>query len=318
MAKALIFGITGQDGSYLAELLLQYGYSVTGVMRRSSTENTWRISKVIADLDIRYGDLTDSSSVYRIINDVRPDEIYNLAALSQVRISYDTPVSTLDITAVGIARILEAVRHIGIDPKIYQAGSSEMFGRVLSTPQNENTPFNPRSPYGISKAAAFYLTKSYREGYGLRCYNGILFNHESPRRGENFLSKKVVMAAARIAAGKQDRLKLGNLDALRDWGYAKDYAKWIYKIVQHPQPDDFVIGTGENYSVKDFVRTAFSFFDLDWEQYVDYDTSLARPAEVDTLLADYSKAERILDYRPKTKFLDLVKIMCDYEREHIQ
>lgn len=320
MKKALITGAGGQDGSYLIELLLEKDYEVHGLLRRSSTSNTSRIDHLISQeaiynrrLFLHYGDVQDSNSIERIIKEVNPDEIYNLAAMSQVRISYDMPAYTGDVTGLGFARILEAVRNFNKDIKIYQASSSEMFGKVQETPQTEKTSFYPRSPYGCAKAYAFYLGRAYREGYGMKVYNGILFNHESPRRGDNFLSKKVVQAAVRIQKGLQDKLYLGNLDSMRDFGYAKEYVEWIWKIVQHPEPDDFLIATGETHTIKEFVQETFSYLGLDWEKYVIIDTDFMRPAEVDLLIGDYSKAKRILGYEPRVKFKDLIKIMCDYE-----
>lgn len=308
----LITGITGQDGSYLAEFLLEKGYEVHGLVRRTSQDNYQNIRHFEDSVKFHYGDMTDSGSINNIIKKVKPDEIYNFAAMSQVRISYDLPVSTFDINTLGFLRILEAVRRSNPDIKLYQACSSEMFGKVQEVPQTELTPFYPRSPYGASKAAAFYLGRSYREGYGLKIYNGILFNHESPRRGDSFLSKKVVKAAVRIKQGKQDKLILGNLDSKRDWGYAKEYVEWIYKIVQG-EPDDYLICTGETHSVKEWVELTFSLLDMDFRKYVEFDEDLKRPAEVDLLLGDYSKSKRILGFEPKVKFKQLVKIMIDHE-----
>ena len=308
----LITGITGQDGSYLAELLLEKGYEVHGLVRRTSQDNYNNIRHFEKDITLHYGDMTDSVSISNIIAKVKPDEIYNFAAMSQVRVSYDSPVSTFDINTLGFLRTIEAMRRIKPDAKLYQAGSSEMFGKVQETPQTEKTPFYPRSPYGSSKAAAFYLGRSYREGYGLKIYNGILFNHESPRRGDTFLSKKVVKAAVKIKQGLQDKLILGNLDAKRDWGYAKEYVEWIYKIVQG-EPDDYLICTGETHSVKEWVELTFSFLDMDFREYVEFDEDLKRPAEVDILLGDYSKSKRVLGFEPKVKFKELVKIMVDHE-----
>ncbi len=313
--KALITGITGQDGSYLAELLLKKGYVVHGMVRRTSQNNLVNIEGI--DVELHSGDMTDSGSINNIITQVMPDEIYNFAAMSQVRVSYDSPVSTLDINTLGVLRIIEAIRRIKPDTKLYQACSSEMFGKVLETPQTEDTPFYPRSPYGSSKAAAFYLCRSYREGYGLKIYNGILFNHESPRRGETFLSRKVVQAAVRIKFGLQDKLILGNLDAKRDWGYAKEYVAWIYNIVQG-KPDDYLICTGETHSVKEWVELTFNLLGMDFRKYVEFDEDLKRPAEVDLLLGDYSKSKRILGFEPKVKFKELVNIMVDYETRRQQ
>lgn len=322
---ALITGLTGQTGSYLAELLLEKDYIVHGMIRRTSTSNTSRIDHLLDQealmgrrLFIHHGDLQDGNSIQKIIEEVNPDEIYNFAAMSQVRISYDIPTFTGEITGIGFARILESVKNFNQDIKIYQASSSEMFGKVQETPQKETTPFYPRSPYGCAKAYAFYLGRAYREGYGMKVYNGILFNHESPRRGDNFLSKKVVKAAAAIKHGKQDKLYLGNLDAKRDMGSAKDYAYWIWRIVQHDTPDDFVIATGETHTMEEFVEKAFSHLGMDWRDHVVIDKEFFRPAEVDLLIGDYSKAQAILGYEPKTKFNELVEWMVDYEMNNIQ
>jgi len=317
--KALITGITGQDGSYLAELLLDKGYEVHGLVRRVSQPNFGNIAGVIDRVTLHTGDMTDGASIHRVVNAVAPDEIYNFAAMSQVRDSYDHPEVTQDINVGGLLRLMEACRSLGLDPKIYQACSSEMFGRVQETPQTERTPFYPRSPYGASKVAAYNLAKVWREAYGTRVYCGILFNHESPRRGEAFLSRKVCKAAAEIAAGRRDKLTLGNLEAKRDWGYAKEYVAWIYAIMQHPTPDDFVIATGETHSVREFVAAAFARAGLpDWERYVEYDRSLTRPAEVDLLLGDASKSRDVLGFEPKVKFGELVNIMVDAEVARVQ
>ena len=316
---ALITGISGQDGSYLAELLVEKGYDVHGVIRRTSQPTLGNILAVIDRISLHTGDMTDGPSLIRIINAVRPHEIYNLAAMSQVRDSYDHPEVTQDINATGLLRIMEACRALGIDAKIYQACSSEMFGRVAETPQTETTKFQPRSPYGASKVAAFNLAKVWREAYGTRIYCGILFNHESPRRGEAFLTRKVCKAAAEIAAGLRSKLTLGNLDAKRDWGYAKEYVAWIYAIMQHDKPDDFVIATGETHSVREFVAAAFARAGLkEWENFVEYDRSLTRPAEVDLLHGDASKSKRILGFEAKVKFRELVNIMVDAEVAKLQ
>lgn len=310
---ALITGITGQDGSYLAEILLREGYEVHGMVRRSSFENTQRIQHLLDKVTLHYGDLQDGNSIERVIREVNPDEIYNLASMSQVRISYDIPVYTGEVTGVGFARILETVRNFNKNIKIYQASSSEMFGKVLETPQKETTPFYPRSPYGCAKAYAFYLGRVYREGYGMKVYNGILFNHESPRRGDNFVSKKVIQAAVKIKQEKQDQLFLGNLSAKRDWGSAKDYMEAVYKIMQHPTPDDFVIATGETHTIQEFVEEVFNYLGMDWRRYVVVNEDLMRPAEVDLLQGDYSKAERLLDWKPQMKFKELIKWLCNEE-----
>lgn len=316
--KAFITGTTGQDASYLCELLLDKGYEVHGMVRRISQPNFSNIEHIKDKITLHVGDMTDATSIFRIIHTIKPDEIYNLAAMSQVRDSYDHPDVTQDINANGFLRILETVRTLGLDPKIYQACSSEMFGKVQETPQTENTKFYPRSPYGASKVAAYNLAKIWREAYGMKIYCGILFNHESPRRGPAFLSRKVCIAVAEIAKGKRDKLVLGNLEAKRDWGYAKEYVEWIYTIMQNPVPDDFVIATGETHSVKEWVIEAFKYAGIeDWEKYVDYDKDLTRPAEVDLLLGDASKSKRILGFEPKVKFKELVKIMVQAELDKL-
>ena len=312
MAKALITGINGQTGSYLAELLLSQGYEVHGIIRRSSAGNTRRIDHILDKITLHYGDLSDVNNLVKILQTVQPNEIYNFAAMSQVRISYDIPAYTGQITGLGFANLIEAVRLVCPNAKVYQASSSEMFGKVLEIPQRETTPFYPRSPYGCAKAYAFYLGRCYREGYGLKIYNGILFNHESPRRGEEFLSKKVVKAAVRISQGLQDKLSLGNLESKRDMGYAKDYAYWIWKMVQG-EPDDFVIATGETHSMEEFVDEAFKCLGLNWKDYVVMDESLKRPAEVDYLQGDPSKAREKLGYEVQTSFKELVRLMVDAE-----
>jgi len=320
MKTALITGITGQDGSYLAELLLEKGYEVHGIVRRISQPNLSNLSSVVDRVTLHTGDMSDSSSLFRIISNVLPDEIYNLAAMSQVKDSYDQPEVTQDINATGLLRIMETCRNIGLDhTKIYQACSSEMFGKVKESPQNETMAFYPRSPYGASKVAAFNHAKVWREAYGTRVYCGILFNHESPRRGEAFLSRKVCKAVAEIAAGRRDKLKLGNLEARRDWGYAKEYVAWIHAIMQHDVPDDFVIATGEQHSVREFVEAAFAHAGIvGWENYVEYDRDLTRPAEVDLLCGDASKSKRVLGFEPKVHFQELVEIMVDAEMAKLQ
>jgi len=312
--KALITGITGQDGSYLAELLLSKGYEVHGVVRRISQPCFDNLKAVISRVKLHTGDMTDGPSLFRIISEVLPDEIYNLAAMSQVKDSYDHPEVAQDINATGLLRIMEACRILRPEAKIYQACSSEMFGKVQETPQTETTKFYPRSPYGASKVAAYNLAKVWREAYGTKVYCGILFNHESPRRGEAFLSRKVCKAVAEIAAGKRDKLTLGNLEAKRDWGYAKEYVEWIYAILQHDTPDDFVIATGETHSVKEFVIAAFARAGIiDWQSFVEYDVDLTRPAEVDLLCGDATKSKNILGFEPRVKFAELVNIMVDAE-----
>lgn len=316
--KALISGINGQDGSYLSELLLSKGYQVDGIIRRTSQPLDDNIKHLKREITLIPGDMTDSGSIHNAIKLCQPDEIYNLAGMSQVRWSYDVPSMTMDVNCLGLLRIIESVRSLKLDCKIYQACSSEMFGKVQETPQTEKTPFYPRSPYGVSKAAAYYMARTYRESYGMKIYCGILFNHESPRRGEEFLSRKVCKAVAEIKAGKLDKLKLGNLDAKRDFGYAKEYAEWIWNIMQHPTPDDFVIATEETHSVKEFVELAFHYAGIDnWEDYVEYDKSLTRPAEVDLLIGDATKSKNVLGFEAKVKFNELVKIMVDAELEKI-
>jgi len=314
---ALVTGCNGMDGSHLTELLLEKNYEVHGMIRRGSTHKTERIDHILDKLHIHIGDLEDVNSLTKILQEVQPDEIYNFAAMSQVRMSYEIPSYTGKVTGIGFANLIEAVRLIKPDAKVYQASSSEMFGKVQEIPQRETTPFYPRSPYGCAKAYAYYLGRAYREGYGLKIYNGILFNHESPRRGEEFLSKKVIKAAVRIKKGLQDKLILGNLEAKRDIGYAKDYVYWIWKMVQG-EPDDFVIATGETHSMQEFVEETFAYLDLDWKGFVVIDDKLRRPAEVDYLQGDASKAKRILGYEVKTKFLDLIRLMVDAEMEEYE
>lgn len=312
--RALITGITGQDGSYLAELLVSKGYDVHGTVRRISQPNLSNLAAVIDKVTLHTADMTDAMSLTRVIRETDPQEVYNLAAMSQVRDSYDHPDVTQDINANGLLRILEAVRLLGTECRLYQACSSEMFGKVQEVPQTENTKFYPRSPYGSSKVTAFNHARIWREAYGLHISCGILFNHESPRRGEAFVSRKICKAVAEIVAGKRESLKLGNLEARRDFGYAKEYVEWIYAIVQHHEADDFVIATGEQHSIREWVEAAFEYAGLpDWERYVEYDKSLLRPAEVDTLLGDASKSKRVLGFEPKVKFRQLVEIMTEAE-----
>lgn len=316
--KAFITGINGQDGSYLAELLLSKGYEVHGLIRRTSKPLMDNIAHLKDQIKLIPGDMTDSASIYNAIKKVRPDEVYNLAGMSQVRWSFDLPSFAMDVNCVGLLRVIEAVRLYEVDCKIYQACSSEMFGKVQETPQTEKTPFYPRSPYGVSKSAAYYMARVYRESYGMKIYCGFLFNHESERRGEEFLSRKVAKAVAEIKYGKLEKLVLGNLEAKRDFGYAKEYVDWIWRIMQHPEPDDFVIATGETHSVKEFVEKAFAHVGIyNWEDYVSYDKELTRPAEVDLLIGDASKSMRVLGFEPKVKFDELVKIMVDAEVEKI-
>lgn len=300
----------------MIELLLEKGYTVIGLIRRTSQPLHENISHLRDRIHLVPGDMTDAGSIHNAIERYMPDEIYNLAGMSQVRWSFDVPSMTMDVNCGGLLRIIESVRSLKLDAKIYQACSSEMFGKVLETPQTETTPFYPRSPYGVSKAAAYYMARTYRESYGMKIYCGFLFNHESERRGEEFLSRKVCKAVAEIKAGKRDKLVLGNLDAKRDFGYAKEYVKWIWTIMQHPTPDDFVIATGETHSVKEFVQAAFEAAGIyDWGKYVDYDQSLTRPAEVDLLIGDSSKSKQILGFEPKVKFRELVEIMVNAELE---
>jgi GDPmannose 4,6-dehydratase len=316
--RALITGITGQDGSFLTELLLEKGYDVYGIIRRSSSFNTDRIDHLYQDphepdprLHLVYGDLNDSSSLNTILRQIQPAEIYNLGAQSHVRVSFDVPEYTAEVTGLGTVRLLEAIRDVGIRPRFYQASSSELFGNVVEVPQNEHTPFHPRSPYGCAKAYAYYITVNYREAYGLFACNGILFNHESERRGETFVSRKITRAATRIKVGLQNKLYLGNLDAKRDWGYARDYVEAMYLIMQADTPEDYVIATGETHSIRDFLDEAFSYLDLDWEAHVEIDPRYYRPAEVDLLLGDASKARRMLGWEPKVTFKELVRLMVD-------
>lgn len=318
--RVLITGIGGQLGSYLADYLLELGgYEVHGMMRRTSNPLHANISHILDKIIIHKGDMSDGSSIRHIIGCIEPNYIVNLAAMSQVRWSYDVPTMTMDVNCAGLLRIIESVRHLNLDCKIYQSSSSEMFGKVLETPQNEKTPFYPRSPYGVSKAAAYYMARLYRESYGMKIYSGIFFNNESPRRGQEFLSRKVAMAAAAIANGSTDKLVLGNLDAKRDFGYSKEYARWIWAILQHPTPDDFVVATGETHSVKEFVEEAFRYVGIEnWEDYVDYDKSLTRPAEVDLLLGDATKSKNVLGFEAKVKFKELVGIMVQAELNKLQ
>jgi len=320
--KALITGITGQDGSYLAEFLLAKGYVVHGLIRRASTFNTGRLEPIYEDphesgnrLFLHYGDLSDASAMARLIGKIQPEEVYNLAAQSHVRVSFDSPEYTTDITATGAVRLLEAIRETGIRPRFYQASSSEMFGKVQAIPQNEETPFYPRSPYGCAKLYAHWITVNYRESYDLFACSGILFNHESPRRGETFVTRKITRAVAHIKAGLQDKLYLGNLDAKRDWGYAKEYIEAMWLMLQQDKPDDYVIATNETHSIRELLDAAFGHVNLDWKKYVELDLRYCRPAEVDLLIGDYSKAKRVLGWEPKTKFADLVKLMVDADIE---
>ncbi|MEC8927621.1 MAG: GDP-mannose 4,6-dehydratase [Verrucomicrobiota bacterium] len=326
MAKrALITGITGQDGSYLAELLLEKDYEVHGIIRRSSTFNTGRLEEIYQDphvdnarLKLHYGDLSDASGLARLISQIEPNEVYNLAAQSHVRVSFDSPEYTTDITATGAVRILEAIREVGLQPRFYQASSSEMFGKVQETPQKETTPFYPRSPYGCAKVYAFYITQNYREGYDMHASNGILFNHESPRRGETFVTRKITRAVARIRANLQDKLYLGNLDAQRDWGYAKEYVEAMWRMLQQDKPDDYVIATGETHSVREFLNATFRHVNLDWEKHVEIDPRYFRPTEVDLLIGDASKAREQLGWEPRIKFEELAQLMVDADIRRLE
>ena len=322
MKKALITGITGQDGSYLAEFLLAKGYHVYGIIRRSSSINTSRIDHIYQApqathkrLSLVYGDLNDASSINHLVRTIRPDEIYNLAAQSHVKVSFEIPEYTSEVTALGTLRILESIREAGIKTKFYQASSSELYGRTEKVPQNENTPFRPVSPYAVSKLFAYWTTVNYRESYNLFACNGILFNHESPRRGETFVTRKITRAIAAIKHGQQDKLYLGNLDAKRDWGYAKDYVEAMWLMLQQKKADDFVIATGDTHTVREFLEIAFDYAGLDWKKYVRIDKRYFRPLEVNVLQGDYSKAKKKLGWKPKTSFKDLVKIMVDADMQ---
>jgi len=349
MKRALITGVTGQDGSFLAEFLLEKGYEVHGVIRRSSSYNQERLEDILSteeaealknhkNFHLHYGDITDTSNIIRLISEIRPDEIYNLAAQSHVRVSFDMPEYTADVDAVGTLRILEAVRILGLTEKtrIYQASTSELYGKVQEVPQKETTPFYPRSPYGVAKLYGFWITKNYRESYNMFAVNGILFNHESERRGETFVTRKITLAAARIAQGKQDKLYLGNLDALRDWGYAKDYVECMWLMLQHDTPEDFVIATGEMHSVREFATLAFKYagIEIEWQGeglnekgidkatgrvLIEVDPKYFRPAEVDQLLGDPTKAKTLLGWNPtKTSFEELVRIMVEADMKKVE
>ena len=321
MKKALITGITGQDGSYLTEFLLKKGYEVYGLIRRSSSFNTERIDHIYRDphenpkLKLIYSDLTDGSNLHSILNDINPEEVYNLGAQSHVRVSFDQPIYTVNVDALGTLRVLEAIRSMKRPAKFYQASSSEMYGKVVETPQTEKTPFYPRSPYACAKVYSYFQTINYREAYKIFACNGILFNHESPRRGETFVTRKITRAATRIKLGLQDKLYLGNLDAKRDWGYAADFVETMWLMLQQERPDDYVIATGENHSVKEFLDEVFGYLGLDWKEYVEIDPKYYRPTEVDILLGDPSKAKRVLGWSPKVGFKELARIMADADME---
>jgi GDPmannose 4,6-dehydratase len=325
MKKALITGITGQDGSYLADLLLAKGYEVHGIIRRASTFNTARIDHLYQDphvngvrLFLHYGDLSDAVNLTKLLYELQPDEVYNLGAQSHVRVSFDIPEYTADVTGVGTIRILEAIRESGVKPRFYQASSSEMFGKVQEVPQTETTPFWPRSPYGCAKMFGYWATVNYREGYGLFASNGILFNHESPRRGETFVTRKISRAVAAIKLGMQKDIYLGNMDAKRDWGYAPEYVEGMWRMLQAETPDDFVLATNETHTVKEFVQVAFGHVGLDWQDYVKYDARYERPAEVDLLIGDPAKAKEQLGWEPKVRFEELVHIMVDADLEMLE
>jgi GDPmannose 4,6-dehydratase len=321
MKKALISGITGQDGSYLAEFLLGKGYEVWGIVRRSSTFHTERIDHLYRDpheepsLRLVYGDLTDGSNLSIIVNNIQPDEVYNLGAQSHVRVSFDQPIYTADVDALGTLRLLEAVRTLTKPAKFYQASSSEMYGKVVEIPQNEKTPFHPRSPYACAKVYGYWQTVNYREAYSLFACNGILFNHESPRRGETFVTRKITRAAARIRLGLQGKLYLGNLDARRDWGFAGDYVEAMWLILQQPRPDDYVVATGETHSVREFLDEVFGYLGLNWNSYVEVDSRYFRPAEVNILQGDATKAKKVLGWEAKVSFPALARIMTDADME---
>lgn len=325
MKKALITGITGQDGSYLAELLLEKGYEVHGIIRRSSSFNTGRINHLYIDphqenarLFLHYGDLADSVQLVKLLYELQPDEIYHLGAQSHVRVSFDIPEYTANVTGLSTLRLLEAIREAGVRCRFYQASSSEMYGKVKEIPQRETTPFYPRSPYACSKVFAYWATVNFRESYQLFAANGILFNHESPRRGETFVTRKITRALARIKLGLQDKLYLGNLDAQRDWGYAPEFVEAMWLMLQHEIPEDFVIATGETHSVREFLEAAFGYQNLDWREYVEIDQRYFRPAEVDLLVGDATKAYKLLGWQPRTKFQELVKIMVDADLADLQ
>jgi GDPmannose 4,6-dehydratase len=325
MKKALITGITGQDGSYLADLLVAKGYEVHGIIRRASTFNTARIDHLYQDphvngvrLFLHYGDLADSVNLTKLLYQLQPDEVYNLGAQSHVRVSFDIPEYTADVTGVGTIRILEAIRESGVKPRFYQASSSEMYGKVQEVPQTETTPFWPRSPYGCAKVFGYWATVNYRESYGLFASNGILFNHESPRRGETFVTRKISRAVAAIKLGLQMELYLGNMDAKRDWGYAPEYVEGMWRMLQADEPDDYVLATNETHTVKEFVQEAFGHVGLEWEKYIKYDARYERPAEVELLIGDPAKAKRQLGWEPKVRFKELVQIMVDADLEMLE
>lgn len=322
MKKALITGITGQDGSYLAELLIGKGYEVHGIIRRSSSFNTGRIDHLYQDphvndvkLFLHYGDLVDSSNLMRLVHDIQPDEVYNLGAQSHVRVSFDSPEFTGEVDALGTMRLLEAIRLTGVKTRFYQASTSELYGKVQEIPQTETTPFYPRSPYAVAKLYGFWAVKNYREAYGIHASNGILFNHESPRRGETFVTRKVTRAASRIKLGLQDTLFMGNIDSMRDWGFAGDFVDGMWRMLQQDKPGDYVLATGEMHSVRELLQEAFAYVDLDWQKYTRHDDRYNRPSEVDQLLGDPSKARKVLGWKPMVKFKELVRMMMDSDME---
>jgi GDPmannose 4,6-dehydratase len=313
--KAFITGITGQDGSYLAEILLEKGYEVYGMVRRSSSFNTARVDHIFGDIELVFGDLADGSVLNQLMRTIRPDEVYNLGAQSHVRVSFDIPEYTADVDALGTLRLLDAIREEGVDCRFYQASSSEMFGEVDEVPQTEETKFHPRSPYGVAKVFGYWITRNYREAYGMYAVNGILFNHESPRRGPTFVTRKITRAIGAILRGEQDDLKLGNLEAKRDWGYARDYMEGAWRMLQADEADDYVLATNETHTVQEFLEEAFGYVDLSWRDYVKIDPRYFRPAEVDLLIGDYSKAKEKLGWEPTVRFQELVRMMVDGDRE---
>jgi GDPmannose 4,6-dehydratase len=313
--KAFITGITGQDGSYLAEILLEKDYEVYGMVRRSSSFNTARVDHIFGDIELVFGDLADGSVLNQLMRTIRPDEVYNLGAQSHVRVSFDVPEYTADVDALGTLRLLDAIREEGVDCRFYQASSSEMFGEVAEVPQREETPFHPRSPYGVAKVFGYWITRNYREAYGMYAVNGILFNHESPRRGPTFVTRKITRAVGAIVRGEQDDLKLGNLDAKRDWGFARDYMLGAWMMLQADEPDDYVLATNETHTVEEFLEEAFTYAGLNWRDYVKIDPRYFRPSEVDLLIGDYSKAKEKLGWEPTVRFQELVRMMVDGDRE---
>jgi GDPmannose 4,6-dehydratase len=312
--KAFITGITGQDGSYLAEILLEKGYEVYGMVRRSSTFNRSRIDHLQGAIELVYGDLGDSSVLNQLMRAIRPDEVYNLGAQSQVHISFEVPEYTADVVGTGVLRLLDAIREGDLQCRFYQASSSEMFGKVAEVPQTETTPFHPRSPYGVAKVYGYWITRNYRESYGMHATNGILFNHESPRRGENFVTRKITLGVGKILRGEASELRLGNLEAKRDWGFARDYMEGAWRMLQQDEPDDYVLATGETHSVRECLEVAFGHAGLDWREYVQEDPRYVRPAEVDLLIGDASKARERLGWEPTVRFDELIRMMVDADR----